>query len=72
MAQQDFPNLFYIASPGFHAGGAYHYATWSGISGDNFHGRFSGADFSIVTTPGSTGTSAAKGRWARSIRSPSF
>ena len=46
-----FPNLFYIASPGFHAGGAYHHATWSGISGDNFHGRFAGADFSIVDNP---------------------
>ena len=45
----EFPNLFYIASPGFHAGDAYHYATWSGISGDNFHGRFSGGDFSLVT-----------------------
>ncbi|MFN8003512.1 MAG: DUF1593 domain-containing protein, partial [Acidobacteriota bacterium] len=31
--------------------GAYHQATWSGISGDNFHGRFSGADFSIVDNP---------------------
>ncbi len=46
-----FPKLFYIASPGFHDGGAYHYATWSGISGDHFHGRFTGADFSIVDNP---------------------
>ena len=43
-----FPDLFYIASPGFSAGGAYHHATWSGISGDNFHGRFAGADFTLV------------------------
>jgi len=49
--RKTFPNLFYIASPGFHAGGAYHYSTWSGISGDNFHGRFVGADFSIVDNP---------------------
>jgi PelA/Pel-15E family pectate lyase len=49
--RKTFPNLFYIASPGLHAGGAYHYATWSGISGDNFHGRFSGADFTIVDNP---------------------
>ncbi len=34
-----------------HAGGAYHHATWSGISGDNFHGRFAGADFTIVDNP---------------------
>lgn len=46
-----FPDLFYIASPGMHAGGAYHAATWSGISGDNFHGRFAGADFAIVDNP---------------------
>ncbi len=45
----EFPKLFYIASPGMSNGGAYHHATWSGISGDHFHGRFAGADFSIVT-----------------------
>ncbi len=49
--RKTFPDLFYIASPGMHAGGAYHYATWSGISGDNFHGRFAGADFSMVDNP---------------------
>ena len=49
--RKTFPKLFYIASPGFHAGGAYHYATWSAISGDRFHGRFVGADFSIVDNP---------------------
>lgn len=47
--REQFPELFYIASPGFHPGGAYHHATWSGISGDKFHGRFSGADFQLVT-----------------------
>lgn len=47
--RKEFPNLFYIASPGFHAGDAYHYSTWTGISGDNFHGRFAGADFSLVS-----------------------
>lgn len=49
--RKTFPNLFYVASPGVHAGGAYHYATWSGISGDRFHGRFAGGDFSIVDNP---------------------
>jgi Protein of unknown function (DUF1593) len=49
--RKTFPSLFYIASPGMHAGGAYHYATWSGISGDTFHGRFVGADFTIVDNP---------------------
>lgn len=47
--RKEFPSLFYITSPGFNAGGAYHHATWSGISGDNFHGRFAGADFLLVT-----------------------
>jgi hypothetical protein len=47
--RKEFPNLFYITSPGFNAGGAYHHATWSGISGDYFHGRFVGADFTLVT-----------------------
>ena len=46
-----FPDLFYVASPGMHAGGAYHHATWSGISGDNFHGRFDGGNFAIVDNP---------------------
>ena len=49
--RKTFPKLFYIASPGLSAGGAYHFATWSGISGDNFHARFTGADFSIVDNP---------------------
>jgi hypothetical protein len=49
--RKTFPDLFYIASPGIHDGGAYHFATWSGISGDKFHGRFTGADFSLVDNP---------------------
>jgi hypothetical protein len=49
--RKNFPRLFYIASPGFHGGGAYHHATWSGISGDRFHGRFAGANFAIVDNP---------------------
>lgn len=47
--RKEFPGLFYIVSPGLNAGGAYHHATWSGISGDNFHARCDGADFSLVT-----------------------
>jgi len=49
--RENFPDLFYIASPGFHGGGAYHHSTWSGISGDKFSGRFAGARFSIVDNP---------------------
>jgi hypothetical protein len=43
-----FPALFYIASPGLHAGGAYHHASWAAMGGDVFHGRFVGADHSLV------------------------
>ena len=49
--RKTFPGLFYIVSPGVGAAGAYHHATWSGISGDRFSGRFAGADFSIVDNP---------------------
>lgn len=49
--RKTFPNLFYIASPGFHAYGGYHNATWTGISGDHFHGRFAGGNFEIVDNP---------------------
>lgn len=47
--RREFPGLFYVVSPGFNAGGAYHHATWSGISGDHFHARCDGADFTTVT-----------------------
>ena len=46
-----FPDLFFIASPGFHQYGGYHHATWTGISGDWFHGRFAGGNFAIVDNP---------------------
>lgn len=49
--RKNFKDLFYIASPGYHHLGAYHYGTWSGISGDHFHGRFAGANFEIVDNP---------------------
>lgn len=49
--RRTFPKLFYIVSPGFQAGDAYHHATWPGISGDRYHGRFTGADFSMVDNP---------------------
>lgn len=47
--RKEFPSLFYIVSPGFADGGAYHQSTWSGISGDFFHARCDGADFTIVS-----------------------
>ena len=48
----EFPDLFYIVSPGVNAGGAYHHSTWIAIGGDKFHGRFGGADFDLVTNEG--------------------
>ncbi len=47
--RKEFPNLFYIVTPGVNAGGGFHHATWIAIGGDKFHGRFGGADFNIVT-----------------------
>ena len=47
--RKNFPGLFYIVTPGVNAGGGFHHATWIAIGGDKFHGRFGGADFSLVT-----------------------
>lgn len=47
--RREFPGLFYVVSPGINAGGGFHHATWIAIGGDRFHGRFAGADFSLVT-----------------------
>ncbi len=47
--RKEFPDLFYIVTPGVNGGGGYHHATWIAIGGDKFHGRFDGADFSLVT-----------------------
>lgn len=51
--RKTFPNLIYVVSPGREeeGGHGYHHATWTGISGDKVHGRFSGPDFSIVDNP---------------------
>lgn len=45
----EFPELFYIVTPGINAGGGFHHATWIAIGGDRFHGRFGGADFELVS-----------------------
>ncbi len=47
--RREFPGLYYIVTPGINAGGGFHHATWIAIGGDKFHGRFGGADFSLVT-----------------------
>ncbi|AEE48811.1 DUF1593 domain-containing protein [Haliscomenobacter hydrossis] len=48
--RKNFPGLHYVVSPGYYERGAYHYATWSGISGDKLN-NFGGADFNIVDNP---------------------
>lgn len=47
--RRNFPDLFYIVTPGVNAGGGFHHATWIAIGGDRFHGRFGGADFELVS-----------------------
>lgn len=47
--RRNFPDLFYIVTPGVNAGGGFHHATWIAIGGDKFHGRFGGADFELVS-----------------------
>jgi hypothetical protein len=47
--REEFPGVFYIVTPGINAGGGFHHATWIGIGGDRFHGRFDGADFTLVS-----------------------
>jgi len=49
--RKTFPDIFYICSPGYQHDGAggYHYATWPGISGDTFHGRFRGANREVIS-----------------------
>jgi len=46
-----YPDLFYICTPGYAHGGreGYHFATWSGISGDTFHGRFPGGNREVIS-----------------------
>ena len=67
-----FPKLFYIASPGIHAGGGYHHATWSGISGDRFHGRFTGGDFALVDKSWLAANVQAKGPLGAQYPTPAF
>jgi hypothetical protein len=79
--RKEFPDLFYIVTPGVNAGGGYHHATWIGIGGDEFHGRFDGADFSLVTnewldknirSKGSLGAEYPRWKFMMEGDSPSF
>lgn len=43
--RSEFPDLFYIVTPGNN----FHQSTWIAMGGDNFHGRFGGADSQLVS-----------------------
>ena len=49
--REQFPDLFYIVTPSNQSSDEYTFATWVGISGDRFHGNFSGPNFEIVDNP---------------------
>jgi hypothetical protein len=47
--RREFPNLHYIVTPSSADSGEYLYATWTGISGDEYYRNCAGADASTVT-----------------------
>lgn len=47
--RREFPGLFYVVQPSNANGGQYAYATWTGISGDEYYRNGEGADSSVVT-----------------------
>ncbi len=47
--RREFPSLFYIVKPSSPDSGEYYYATWTGISGDDYYRNGEGADTSFVT-----------------------
>jgi Protein of unknown function (DUF1593) len=47
--RREFPKLFYIVQPSNPDSGEYAYATWTGISGDNYYKNGAGADMAVVT-----------------------
>ncbi|MCA9262308.1 MAG: DUF1593 domain-containing protein [Planctomycetales bacterium] len=47
--RQNFPELFYVVSPGGERSAEYHTATWTGISGDYFYMNGPGYRFDLVS-----------------------
>jgi hypothetical protein len=47
--RREFPDLLYVVQPTSPNGAEYYYATWTGISGDDYYRNGAGADFSTVT-----------------------
>ncbi len=55
--RKEFPGLFYIVNPGVN----FHQGTWMGMGGDDFHGRFGGADSYLVSNEWLTKNIVSKG-----------
>ena len=47
--RREFPNLFYVVSPGGERSAEYYQATWTGISGDRYYLNGPGYRFDLVT-----------------------
>jgi hypothetical protein len=47
--RREFPGLHYIVKPSSPDGSEYYYATWTGISGDDYYRNCAGADSTTVT-----------------------
>ncbi len=47
--RREFPALHYIATPSTQDGAQYYFATWTGISGDQFYRNAPGADYTTFT-----------------------
>jgi hypothetical protein len=59
--RREFPNLFYIVQPTSQTGGEYYYATWTGISGDQYYRNREGANSAVVTNEWLDANIRAKG-----------
>ena len=47
--RREFPQLFYVVQPTSPTGNQYYYATWTGISGDEYYRNGAGANFTPVS-----------------------
>jgi hypothetical protein len=66
--RKEFPTLMYVNTPSTQDGAQYYFATWTGISGDRFYRNAPARTSRRSATRGSTRTSAARVRSARTTR----